>query len=47
MYEVKRCRQCLNRSRVEIDGFATCHKCHKDVWLESVACAMFDDTEVF
>lgn len=47
MEQTKKCRQCLNRSKVEIDGFATCFKTHSDVWLESVACDEIDETEVF
>lgn len=43
----KKCRDCQNRSKVEIDGFATCLKTHSDVWLESVACDEIDDVEPF
>lgn len=45
--ETKKCRSCVNRSKIEIDGFATCHVCKHDVWLESVACNEYDDTEPF
>lgn len=44
---LKRCRDCMNRSKVEIDGFATCFKRHADVWLDSVACDEIDDVEPF
>jgi hypothetical protein len=43
----KKCRTCVNRSKVEIDGFATCKVWKHDVWLESLACCEYDDTEPF
>ena len=45
--EAKRCLQCKNRSDVVIDNFATCRVWHSEVWLLSVACNEYDDTEVF
>lgn len=43
----KKCRQCTNRSKIEIDGMATCFRVGHDVWLESVGCEFIDDVEVF
>lgn len=46
-YNGKKCRQCTNRDKEEYEGMAWCRIWKHDVWLESVACCQFDDTEVF
>lgn len=43
----RKCRQCTNRDKEEFQGMAWCRTWKHDVWLESVACCQFDNTEPF
>lgn len=43
----KKCKTCNRQSPSVDDGYGICQYHHLKIWLESVACRNYDDTEIY